>query len=109
MTVHKIDIWMPLYIGDYLKDTVDLSNSEHGAYLRSIMSYWTSGESLPDNRFRNICGKDFNRVSEFFSMVDGRWHHKRIDQELALARERMKKAKEKSLKGVAARQAKAIP
>lgn len=99
----KIDVWMPLYIGDYLRDTVDLSHAEHGAYLLSMMAYWGNGESLPDRRFRSICGKEFERVAEFYSMVDGRWHHKRIDEELESARQRRDAAREKSLKGVAAR------
>lgn len=107
MTVHKIDIWMPLYVGDYMKDTADLTRAEHGSYLLSMMTYWTNGESLPDNRFRAICGKEFERIKDFYSFVDGRWHHKRIDEELAKCRERMKKAKERSMKGVLAKQAKA--
>ena len=99
----RIDVWMPLYIGDYLKDTISLTRAEHGAYLLSMMEYWSKGESLPDRHFRGILGKEFARVSEFYSMVDGRWHHKRIDEELAKAREKLRKAQEKSKKGHLAR------
>lgn len=102
----KIDVWMPLYVGDYLRSTVDLTKAEHGSYLLSIMAYWDKGESLEDSKMRAICGKEYYRVTEFYSMVDGRWHHKRIDEELSKARERALKAHEKSLKGVEARRRK---
>lgn len=99
----KIDVWMPFYIGDYQKDTSDLSNAEHGAYLKTILAYWSNGESLPDRKFRVLCGKEFQRVSEFYSLEGGRWHHKRIDEELRKARERAAVAHDKAMKMVEAR------
>lgn len=100
---------MPLYIGDYLKDTQDLSRAEHGTYLLVMMAYWSDGESLPDHKFRSICGKEFGRVSHFFSLESGRWHHKRIDEELEKARNRMAASKLKSRLGVLARRRKSLP
>lgn len=105
----KINIWMPLYVGDYLKDTTDLSHAEHGAYLLTMLAYWSAGESLPDRRFRSICGKEFERVSEFYSLEGGRWHHKRIDEELAAARERMTITVQRSRLGVLGRRRKLLP
>lgn len=101
MNTHSI--WMPLYVGDYLGDTIGLNNAEHGAYLLSMMKYWRKGESLTDGELREVCGKEFVRVSRFYVLCDGRWHHKRIDAELAKSAEKMKSFHDKAAKMVEAR------
>lgn len=86
--------WMPLYIGDYLRDTMGLSAAEHGSYFLLIMAYWTNGGPLPDDpRYLAEIAKvqqcDWpglsNRISKFFQINGGLWSHSRIEKELAEA------------------------
>ena len=94
---------MPLYVGDYMADTIGLTTRQHGAYLLSLMAYWQKGEAMTSEELRKICGRDVDRVCRFFVWCDNRWHHKRVDEELAKWADHMDRARAKSLKGVAAR------
>lgn len=87
----KISTWMPLYIGDYLADTMRLSTVEHGAYLLLLMEYWRQGPL--DNDDKALAGiakldrKVWERevgpaVRRFFVLQDdGLLHQKRVDAE----------------------------
>jgi uncharacterized protein YdaU (DUF1376 family) len=88
------DTWMPLYWGDYLKDTGRLTTEGHGAYLLLIADYWTNGEALPDDddqlaaiaRLPLARWRQVRRVLEhFFEVSDGCWRHKRVESELERA------------------------
>lgn len=107
----KADIWMPLYIGDYLADTTRLTTEQHGAYLLLIMDYWRSGR-LPDN---DAVLSQITRLSpdawsnartmlkHFFCIEDGQWVHKRIDEELTKASVNKEAARDKASKAAQAR------
>lgn len=101
--MNRNGIWMRLYPGDYMRDTIGLTHAQHGAYLLAIMKYWSKGESLTQAEFREVCGRERNRIAQFFVWEGNRWHHKRIDEELAACRERMEKARLKARQAAVAR------
>lgn len=83
----KRDLWMPLYIGDYLADTGHLSTTQHGAYLLIMMHYWRK-QGLPDDdkqlaaiaKLPLRIWLDMKETIQAF-FVNG-WEHKRIEGEL---------------------------
>jgi len=89
------DTWMPLYWGDYLRDTMHLRAEAHGAYLLLICHYWMSGKPLPDDddHLSAVARVDEEawrrlrpKLSEFFLVENGKWLHSRIESELAKAK-----------------------
>lgn len=79
--------WMPIYWGDYLRDTTHLTTLQHGAYLLLIGHYWSQG-SLPNDEqqlanITKMTSKEWranrNVLQRFFL---GDWRHKRIDAEI---------------------------
>jgi uncharacterized protein YdaU (DUF1376 family) len=90
----KPDTWMPLYVGDYLADTMHLTNGEHGAYLLLIMHYWRHGPLPDDDRalaaIARADAREWARIKAsirgFFLPQDGTLRHKRIDAELSKAK-----------------------
>ena len=80
--------WMPLYVGDYLRDTRDLNTLQHGAYLMLIMHYWQHG-ALPQDeaRLAAIAGLSVAQWRRIRAPVEAKfaagWRHKRIDAEIA--------------------------
>jgi len=93
----KPTAWMPMYWGDYLRDTGHLTTHQHGAYLLLIAHYWSSGQALPDDDLRL---QKITRVpphlwrvvkpilAAFFKVENGRWYHSRIERELTGAFDR---------------------
>jgi uncharacterized protein YdaU (DUF1376 family) len=79
--------WMPLYVGDYLRDTRDLNTLQHGAYLLLIMHYWQH-DALPsdDARLAAITGLSVAQWRRIREPVQAKfsegWRHKRIEAEL---------------------------
>lgn len=106
----KADIWMPLYIGDYLADTVMLDAEQSGCYLHWLMCYWRTGPLEDDLEALILIGKLKNLTTasstaqallkKFFKQEeDGKWHQKRIDTEMVQWRDKRQKAKDKASKG----------
>jgi uncharacterized protein YdaU (DUF1376 family) len=91
----KVDAWMPLWIGAYLADTMNLSRDSHGGYLLLLFAYWRNKGPLVDDDedLANIVKatapgewkKLRPRLAKFFTIEDGVWRHKRADEELAKA------------------------
>lgn len=108
----KSDIWMKLYIGDYLADTQALTAEQHGSYLLLLMSYYRTGP-LPNDakklsQVARATIKKWNTISgvilSFFHLgADGMWHHKRADSEMESNRIAAEKNKDKAEKAAAAR------
>lgn len=87
----KPDTWMPMFWGDYLRDTGHLSTAEHGAYILLIGHYWTTGKPIPDSdavmaritrQGMSNWRKMRDTIAAFFVIQDGVWCHGRIDAEL---------------------------
>jgi uncharacterized protein YdaU (DUF1376 family) len=78
---------MPLYWGDYLRDTRDLSTLQHGAYLLLIAHYWQHGGLPGDERalaaIAGVPRPTWRRISPALAakFMPG-WRHKRIDAEI---------------------------
>jgi len=106
--------WMPLYIGDYLRDTTRLTAAEHGAYLLLIMDYWVNGPPPDDDRQLARIARTsvtvWRRhrreiVSKMFTIKGGFWVHKRIESELARAKEAIEQKRTAGLASAASRHA----
>lgn len=108
----KTDAWMPLWIGAYLADTQRLTRDQHGGYLLLLMAYWREGGPLADDdeelaAIVKATPKEWAqlrpRMAKFFTVADGVWTHKRVERELAGAKERSEKSSSKAKKAAQAR------
>lgn len=88
--------YMPLFVGDYLKDTGELTNEEHGIYLKLLMFMWCQGGFLKNDP-RILCrltGVSYRRWApiwanlERYFYVDGdTLRHTKVEKTLRKARE----------------------
>jgi len=106
--------YMPLYVGDYLKDTRDLTAEQHGAYLLLLMDMWNRNGVLPHSakalaRITGISPKRWpsvwSAIGSLFLDEGDTLRHKRIDLELQKADQISQKRK---LAGSAGGKAKAL-
>jgi uncharacterized protein YdaU (DUF1376 family) len=83
------DGWMPLWIGDYLADTMHLTGPEHGAYLLLLMHSWRTGPLPDDDRqLAAIARTDRSEwkqmaktIRAFFAATDAGLVQKRLEAE----------------------------
>lgn len=103
------DTWMPLYWGDYVRDTGHLGCAGHGAYLMMIKHYWCTGTPLNDDDselWRIACCEGKREwlkirpaLERLFLIGDGLWRHKRVEIELAKAVRKTEERRESGSKG----------
>lgn len=87
--------FMPVYTGDYHRDTRHLTPEEHGCYLLLLIHCWDQKGPIPLDE-RRQCGivnarsggeiESLRRVlAEFFVRMDDGWYNPRMSEEIARA------------------------
>lgn len=82
--------FMPLWVSDFIGDTLDLDAKEIGAYMLLLMAMWQRGGSLPDDdgKLQRVArvGREWPKVwaalKPFFTVENGLVENKRLTQEL---------------------------
>lgn len=107
----SVNIWMPLYTGDFLRDTQGMSTEEVGALVLLYVQFWTKG-TLDDNddtlsRTVRLSLDRWKAVKsvlmEPFRLQDGRWKHDALEAEHLKWTEYRRNRSEAGRKGAAAR------
>ena len=89
------------HIGDFYSATHHLDETEDLVYRRLIDLYYMSEKPLENDfpglarsiRMRDKLSQIESVLREFFTLLDGAWHHNRCDEELAKMVEKQAKAK----------------
>src|SRR5688572_12402114 len=104
----KPDVWMPLFFGDYLADTLHLTTEHHGSYFLLLMAAWKRGGSLPDDdsqlaAISKMTPSQWRKaravIAPFWQIANGQWTQKRLSRELENAKSRSKTASENGVLG----------
>ncbi|HEX2114211.1 MAG TPA: DUF1376 domain-containing protein [Alphaproteobacteria bacterium] len=112
MSGSRADTWMPLYWGDYHRDTGHLSAAEHGAYLMLLGHYWTTGAPPADDnaqlaRIARMTPQEWRKaratIAAFFDVKNGAWTHGRVEHELARAKAKMERRSKAGKRGAEVR------
>lgn len=108
MTTAKTDTWYPMYPGDYLKDTLDLTLEEDGFYTRALNQVYINKGRIPVEperlqRLLRVNRVQFNRckwiLAKYFYQVGKEYGNARADIEIAKAQGRSELAAEKGKRG----------
>jgi uncharacterized protein YdaU (DUF1376 family) len=108
---------MPVYIGDYLADTMHLSTEQHGAYLLLLFHLWRRGSLQDDDVvLAQISGLSTSAwtagravLAEFFQIHDGLWQHRRVERERIRVATKQKANSSRAKSGATSRWGKAVP
>lgn len=96
----KHDTWMPLYVTDYLGDTMHLNAEQHGAYLLLLMAAWRADGRLPNDtgtlqQITRMTAQQWSRaepiLQRFFIVTEDFWIQNRVRTELEKAKEYVEK------------------
>ncbi len=108
MNNNNLTIWMPLYVGDYLRETRHFNAQEHGAYMLLLMAHWVRGEDgLPSSNkllaFMASCtqsqwSKVRPTLEPLFTVTDTAWHHPRLMIEIQKRASKSAAARKNALK-----------
>lgn len=80
--------YLPLFVGDYLSDTMEFSCEEHGAYLLALMHQWHTGKFFPKN-LQKVLRLSDHKFKKIFAAIeqkfqfddDGRCYNARLERE----------------------------
>jgi uncharacterized protein YdaU (DUF1376 family) len=102
----KTDIFIPIYLGDYLRDTGDLTTEEHGAYFLILLHMWTADGKLPVARLGQISRLPPERwesawetLRRFFVVDGSTATQKRLTRELGNAQARRETSRVNGARG----------
>ena len=107
----KVDIWMPVYVGDYLASTGRLTTEQHGAYFLLLLDYWKNGPPPDDDsilcqiaRLSLESWKEIRHsMSSFFRISGGQWKHQVLDERREEAERNRQNAINRGRRGAEAR------
>lgn len=87
---------MPLFVGDYLRDTGELTNEEHGVYLKLLMFMWSQGGFLKNDPrvLSRLTGVSYRRwppiwanLNRYFYVEGDTLRHTKVEKTLRKALE----------------------
>lgn len=98
----SVDIWMPIYVGDYLKKTMSLDAEGHGIYHLLMYECWNHGGFRSGIHRIKVIARSGNEelikeiLSDYFKLSNGRWTNSRVSEEKLKAAVRSEKARAKA-------------